>query len=82
MVAKQPVSSQSGALSILQHLNFVLLYLILDNKKNITVNILNIGTYRSEQTVHTQIRLLLLEQSDLGMHCLSFYLHLLDASLL
>ena len=27
----------------------------------------------------TQIRLLLQEQSDLGLHCLLFHLHLLDA---
>ena len=35
----------------------------------------------SEQTVQTQIRLLLKEQSDLGLHCLSFHRHLLDAFL-
>ena len=32
-----------------------------------------------EQTVQTQIRLLLQEQSDQGLHCLPFHLHLLDA---
>ena len=42
-----------------------------------TVIILNIGTDRSEQTVQTQIRLLLMEQSDQGLLCLSFCLHLL-----
>ena len=31
------------------------------------------------QTVQTQIRLLLEEQSDQGLHCLPFRLHLLDA---
>ena len=30
------------------------------------------------QTVQTQIRLLLEEQSDQGLHCLQFPLHLLD----
>ena len=32
-------------------------------------------TDRSEQTVQTQIRLLLEEQSDHGLHCLLFHLH-------
>ena len=35
-----------------------------------TVIILNIETDRSEQTVQTQIRLLLMEQSDQGLLCL------------
>ena len=35
-----------------------------------TVKVLSIGTDRSEQTVLTQIRLLLMEQSGLGLHCL------------
>ena len=39
----------------------------------------NVETARSEQTVQTQIRLLLKEQSDQGLHCLPFHLHLLDA---
>ena len=30
---------------------------------------------RSEQTVQTQIRLLIEEQSDQGLHCLLFHLH-------
>ena len=47
----------------------------------ITVIILNIGTNRSEQTVQTQIRLLLMEQSDQGLLCLLFCLHLLNAIL-
>ena len=47
----------------------------------ITVIILNIGTDRSEQTVQTQIRLLLMEQSDQGLLCLLFSLHLLNAIL-
>ena len=36
-------------------------------------------TDRSGQTVQTQIRQLLEEQSDQGLHCLQFRLHLLNA---
>ena len=46
-----------------------------------TIIILNIGTDRSEQTVETQIRLLLMEQSDQGLLCLLFCLHLLNTIL-
>ena len=46
-----------------------------------TVKILRTGTGRSEQTVQTQIRLLLQEQSYQGLHCLPFQLHLLEASM-
>ena len=46
-----------------------------------TVIILNIGTDRSEQTVQTQIRLLHEEQSDQGLLCLLFCLHLLNTIL-
>ena len=46
-----------------------------------TVIILNIGTDRSEQTVQSQIRLLLMEQSDQGLLCLLFCLHLLNTIL-
>ena len=46
-----------------------------------TVIILNIGTDMSEQTVQTQIRLLLMEQSDQGLLCLLFCLHLLNTIL-
>ena len=35
----------------------------------------------SEQKVQTPIRLLLKEQSDLGLHCLPFCLHPLEAFL-
>ena len=35
-------------------------------------------TVRSGQTVQTQIRLLLKEQSDQGLHCLLFHLHHFD----
>ena len=46
---------------------------------NYTVQILCIGTDRSQQTVQTKIRLLLKKQSDQGLHCLPFHQHLLDA---
>ena len=41
--------------------------------------ILSFQTDRPGQTVQTQIRLLLEEQSDQGLHCLPFCLHLLDS---
>ena len=44
----------------------------------ITVMIQSFRTDRSGQTVQTQIRLLLEEQSDQGLHCLLFHLHLFD----
>ena len=43
-----------------------------------TIITLSFRTYSSEQTVQTQIRLLLEEQSDQGLHCSLFHLHLLD----
>ena len=43
-----------------------------------TVMILSFRTSRSEQTVQTQIRLLLEEQSDQGLHYLLFHSHLFD----
>ena len=46
-----------------------------------TVMILSLWTDRSGQTVQTQIRLLPEEQSDQGLHCLQFCLHLLNALL-
>ena len=39
---------------------------------------LSFQTDWSGQTVQTQIRLLLEEQSDQGLHCLLFLLHLFD----
>ena len=45
----------------------------------ITLQILCIGTDRSQQTVQTKIRLLLKKQSDQGLRCLPFHQHLLDA---
>ena len=44
-----------------------------------TVQILCIGTDKSQQTVQAKIRLLLKKQSDLGLRCLPFHQHLLDA---
>ena len=43
--------------------------------------ILSIRTERPGQTVQTQIRLLLEEKSDQGLHCLQFCLHQLEALL-
>ena len=43
--------------------------------------ILNFLTDRSGQTVQTQIKLLLEEQSDKGLHCLLFHLHVFDKGL-
>ena len=54
----------------LPHVTFILFM--------VTVIILNIGTDRSEQTVQTQI---LMEQSDQGLLCLLFCLHLLNTIL-
>ena len=46
-----------------------------------TVIILSFRTDRSGQTVQTQIKLLLEEQSDQGLHCLQFHLHILEVLL-
>ena len=43
-----------------------------------TIIILNFRTDRFKQTLQTLIRLLLEEQSDQGLHCLLFHLHLFD----
>ena len=47
-------------------------------KQQNTALILSSRTDVSRQTVQTQIRLLLEEQSDQGLHCLLFHLHLFD----
>ena len=66
---------------------FTLELLALDRRKrvhfvprdsNSTVMTLSFRTDRSEQTVQIQIRLLLEEQSDQGLHCLLFDLHRFD----
>ena len=46
-----------------------------------TVMTLSFRTDMPGQTVQTQIRLLLEEQSDQGLHCLPFRLHRLDSVL-
>ena len=46
-----------------------------------TVMVISFQTDNSGQTVQTQIRLLLEEQSDQGLHYLQYCLHLLDALL-
>ena len=43
--------------------------------------ILSFRTDTSEQTLQTQIRLLLEEQSDQDLHCLPFHLHFFDTLL-
>ena len=43
-----------------------------------TVMTISFPTDWSGQTVQTEIRLLLEEQSDQGLHCLLFHLHLFD----
>ena len=50
-------------------------------EKVCTVEILRIEIDISGQTVQTQIRLLLKEQSDQGLHCLPFHLHVYGTSL-
>ena len=51
------------------------------NAWNITVMIVSFRTDTPEQTVQTQISLLLEEQSDQGLHCLPFPLQRLDSLL-
>ena len=46
-----------------------------------TIRILGTGADRSEQIVQTQIRLLLKDQSDQGLHCLPVHVQLLDTLL-
>ena len=46
-----------------------------------TVKFPSIRMDRCEQTVQTQIRLLLMEQSDQGLHCLLFHPHLFECIL-
>ena len=59
---------------------YVSLVRILTHKNDplITVMTLSFRTDMSGQTVQTQIRLLLEEQSDQGLHCLLFHLHVFD----
>ena len=76
----QPITTafQNTCYIFLTFRNHVKIFL----SQNILHNVLNavyrttlsIRTARTDKTVKTQIRLLLEEQSDLGLHCLSFYL--------
>ena len=74
MTCKQYVENR--AIRFPQHFKIVN-----SHRDYLTVIILNIGTDRSKQTVQTQIRLLLMEQSDQGLLCLLFCLHLLNTIL-
>ena len=56
-------------------------YIGLNSIIDFTVMILSFRTDMPGQTVQTQIRLLLEEQSDQGLHCLPFRLHRLDSFL-
>ena len=51
---------------------------IMLSKNDATVMTPSLQTDRSGQTVQTENRLLLEEQSDQGLHCLLFHLHLFD----
>ena len=65
---------QSNILPVVLYCNFV----SQEQSNSTTVMILIFQTDRSGQTEQTQIRLLLEEQSDQGLHCLLFHLHLFD----
>ena len=57
--------------------------IIINIPKQYTVMVISFQTDRCGQTVQTQIRLLLEEeQSDQGLHCLQFHLHLFDENTL
>ena len=60
---------------------FIIIIVIIIISTSRTVMILSFRTDMSGQTVQTQIRLLLEEQSDRGRHCLQFHLHRLDSLL-
>ena len=54
----------------------LIISVIIISVNQFTVMVLSFETDRSGQTMHTQIRLLLEEQSDQGLHYLLFHLHL------
>ena len=64
--------------TVMQHPRAVIIEQYIKTEAVSIVMILNVRTERSVQTVHTQIRLLLEEQSDQGLHCLLFDLHVFD----
>ena len=74
--AKNSSSHDVAHLSSKPTSNIKLESLLLLLPKRSTVMIQSFRTDRSGQTVQTQIRLLLEEQSDQGLHCLLFHLHL------
>ena len=63
------------------YLNLAVYVIITENSWKTTVMILSFRTDVPGQTVQTQTRLLLEEQSDQGLHCLPFRLHRLDSLL-
>ena len=71
-------NSRNTAYILLTFRNRVKIFLsqnILHSVLNVVYrNILSIRTDRTDKTMKTLIRLLLEEQSDQGLHCLSFYL--------
>ena len=70
-----PQTETGQTIEKLRHVQFFYGILIME------CNYCNIPKFsdRAGQTVQTKIRLLLEEQSDQGLHCLQFPLHLLDA---
>ena len=65
--------------SVFKHIEVCIPAVYTQKWKINTVQILCIGTDRSQQTVQTKIRLLLKKQPDQGLRCLPFHQHLLDA---
>ena len=78
---KSMMAKRQPSLTLEHHLNLPLTLFQLCHKKTCfihTVMIQSFLTDRSGQPVQTQIRLLLEEQSDQGIHCLLLHLHLFD----
>ena len=69
------------AYSVVDQMDNLRLYHVIIETVWYTVMILNFRTDMPGQPVQTQIRLLLEEQSDQGLHCLLFRLHRLDSLL-
>ena len=69
----------------MQYVKTERIHILLHNKMNsypsTVLMILSFRTDMSGQIVQTQIRLLLEEQSDQGLHCLPFHLYCLDSLL-
>ena len=75
---KKPLDCSVQTGIITEKTNLSVLCYITDQIIVRTVMILSFRTDTPGQTVQTQIRLLLEEQSDQGLHCLLFHLHLFD----